>query len=84
MDKFQDYTDDLNVHRDDVFMRMFKQTLEGDCKKWFKGLSVVSISSFWDLHDLSLSKWASIPQDMRLPKIHTLNQQEDNFEMHSL
>ena len=74
MDKFHDYTDDLNVHNDDVFMRMFKQTLEGDCGQWFKGLSAVSISSFLDLCDLFLSKWTFIPQEMSLSEMHTLNQ----------
>jgi hypothetical protein len=40
---FQDFTDNLFMEHDDVFMRLFVQTLEGDVHKWFRELPTASI-----------------------------------------
>jgi hypothetical protein len=49
MASFQDFTDNLFVEHDDVFMRLFVQTLEGDVRKWFSGLPHASINSWEDI-----------------------------------
>jgi len=38
MNSFQYFTHNLFVENNDVLMRLFFQTLEGDIKKWFRGL----------------------------------------------
>jgi hypothetical protein len=43
---FQDFTDNLFVEHEDVFMRIFVQNLEGDIMKWFRELPVASIDSW--------------------------------------
>jgi hypothetical protein len=46
MDSFQDFTDNLFIEHDDVFMILFVQNLEGDVRKWFRGLPHASINSW--------------------------------------
>jgi hypothetical protein len=48
MSTFQDFTDNLFIEHDDVFMSIFFQTLEGDVRKWLRGLPLASINS-WTL-----------------------------------
>jgi hypothetical protein len=43
IDSFQDFTENLFVEHDIVFMRIFVHTLEGDVKKWFRELPIASI-----------------------------------------
>jgi len=54
---FQDYTDDLEIEHDDVIMRMFCHSLEGNCKEFFKTLSIGSISCWSDFHGVFLYQW---------------------------
>jgi hypothetical protein len=49
MSVFHDFTDDQFVEHDDVFMRLFFQTLEGDVRKWFRELYVALIDSWSSL-----------------------------------
>jgi len=45
MEAFRDFTFNLFVEHDDVFMRSFVRALEGDVRKWFRGLPHASINS---------------------------------------
>jgi hypothetical protein len=44
---FLKFVDDLEVEYEDVVMKMFVQTLEGDARTWYKSLPVASIDG-WD------------------------------------
>jgi hypothetical protein len=44
-----DFTNNLFVEHDDVFMRLFVQNLEGDVCKWLKELPTSSIDSWQTL-----------------------------------
>ena len=46
MDTFQYFTNSLLIEDDDVHMRLFVQTLEGEVIKWFKSLPVDSLNSW--------------------------------------
>jgi len=46
MSAFRDFTDDEFVEHNDVFMRLFVQTLGGDVRKWFIELHVASNDSW--------------------------------------
>ena len=46
MSAFQDFIDDQFVEHDDVFMRLFVKTQEGDVHKWFRELPTSSIDSW--------------------------------------
>jgi hypothetical protein len=43
---FQDFVDNLFMEHDDFFIILFVHTLEGDVRKWFKGLPHASINSW--------------------------------------
>eukprot|EP01018_Ginkgo_biloba_P034759 Gb_09446 [translate_table: standard] len=55
MTAFQDFTDNLFIEHDDVYMRFFVQTLEGDVKKWFRDLTTNSIDS-WETFKVSFMR----------------------------
>eukprot|EP01018_Ginkgo_biloba_P001504 Gb_17813 [translate_table: standard] len=55
---FQNFTDNLEIEYDDVFMRMFCNSFEGDCREWFRNLPVDSISSWMDFYNIFMDKWA--------------------------
>jgi hypothetical protein len=57
MGAFQDFTDNLFVEHDDVFMRLFIQTLEGDVRKWFRGLPVATIGTWKALESTFMRQW---------------------------
>jgi hypothetical protein len=57
MSAFHDFTDDQFVEHDDVFMRLFVQTLEGDVRKWFRELPVASIDSWPALEVAFMRQW---------------------------
>ena len=41
---------DYEIDHEDVYMKLFVQTLEGDARDWFYFLPACSISSWSDLH----------------------------------
>jgi len=46
---FYSYVDNMNIENEDVWMRVFVQSLEGEARKWFRGLtpgSIVGIEAF--------------------------------------
>ena len=45
------------IDESDVQMRLFAQTLTGEVKKWFKGLTACSIADLAIFHRLFLNKW---------------------------
>ena len=54
---FHDFIDDQFVEHDDVFMRLFVQTFEGDVRKWFRELPVASIDSWPALEAAFMRQW---------------------------
>jgi hypothetical protein len=41
---FYSYADNLNIENEDVWMRVFVQSLDGEVRKWFRGLTPGSIA----------------------------------------
>ena len=54
---FYAYADNLNTEQEDVWMRIFVQCIEGDVRKWFRYLTVGSITGIETLDDTFLRKW---------------------------
>jgi hypothetical protein len=50
---FYSYADNLNIENEDVWMRVFVQSLDGEVRKWFRGLTLGSITGIEDLDDVS-------------------------------
>jgi hypothetical protein len=51
---FYSYADNLNIEREDVWMRVFVQSLDGEARKWFRGLTPGSIVGIEALDDVFL------------------------------
>ena len=65
---------DFEIAHEDVHMKLFVQTLEGDARDWFSFLPVCSISSWGKLHSAFIEKfreWISISDSYdKFLKIH--------------
>jgi hypothetical protein len=51
---FYNYADNLNIENEDVWMRVFVQSLDGEVRKWFRGLNPGSIAGIEALDDVFL------------------------------
>jgi hypothetical protein len=54
---FYSYADNLNIENEDVWMRVFVQSLDGEVRKWFRGLTPRSIVGIEALDDVFLRHW---------------------------
>jgi hypothetical protein len=54
---FYSYADNLNIEHEDVWMRVFVQSLDGEARKWFRGLTLGSIAGIEALDDVFLRQW---------------------------
>jgi hypothetical protein len=51
---FYSYADNLNIENEDVWMRVFVQSLDGEVRKWFRGLAPGSIAGIEALDNVFL------------------------------
>jgi hypothetical protein len=51
---FYNYPDNLNIENEDVWMRVFVHSLDGEARKWFRGLNPGSIDGIEALDDAFL------------------------------
>jgi hypothetical protein len=54
---FYSYADNLNIENEDVWMRVFVQSLDGEVRKWFRGLAPRSIAGIEALDSVFLRQW---------------------------
>jgi hypothetical protein len=54
---FYSYADNINIENEDVWMRVFVQSLDGEVRKWFRGLTPGSIAGIEALDDVFLRQW---------------------------
>jgi hypothetical protein len=54
---FYSYADNLNIENEDVWMRVFIQSLDGEVRKWFRGLAPGSIAWIEALDSVFLRQW---------------------------
>jgi hypothetical protein len=57
VDKMNDYFDLHKVDEVDVQMRLFSQSLTGDVKKWYKGLSATLVLDLTAFQRSFLDRW---------------------------
>ena len=57
VDKLDDYFDRHEIDDEYVKIRLFAQSLGGEARKWFKGLTPNSINDLPSFHQLFLKKW---------------------------
>jgi hypothetical protein len=54
---FYSYANNLNIENEDVWMRVFVQSLDGEVRKWFRGLALGSIAGIEALDSAFLRQW---------------------------
>jgi hypothetical protein len=54
---FYSYADNLHIENEDVWMRVFVESLDGDVRKWFRGLAPGSIAGIEALDCAFLRQW---------------------------
>ena len=57
VDKMNDYFDRNEIDDDSIKLRLFSQSLGGEVRKWFKGLTPHSIRDLQAFHQKFLNKW---------------------------
>jgi len=57
LEAFYSYADNLDISENDVWMRVFVQSLDGEARKWFRGLPQGSITDIEALDDAILKQW---------------------------
>jgi hypothetical protein len=50
LNDFHQYMDHLDIHHEDVLLKMFMYSLEGEARQWYRSPHVSSISSLNDFH----------------------------------
>jgi hypothetical protein len=61
---FYSFTDNFQVYYDDVWMRLFVQSLYGEVRKWFRNLRDNFITTITDLDVTFLRKWGDKKYDL--------------------
>jgi hypothetical protein len=54
---FYSYVDNLNIENEDVWMGVFVESLDGEVRKWFRGLTPRSITGIKSLYGVFLRQW---------------------------
>ena len=54
LESFYSYADNMDISEDDVWMRVFVQSLDGEARKWFRELAPRSIADIEALDDTFL------------------------------
>ena len=57
LDAFQNYMEDLNIQHEDIYMRLFVQSLEGEPRKSFRNLASGSINTWEALESWFYIAW---------------------------
>ena len=57
LESFYSYADNLDISEDDVWMRVFVQSFDGEARKWFRELPHRSITDIEALDDAFLKQW---------------------------
>ena len=62
--KFYTFADDFQVDEEDVWLRLFAHSLEGEVRKWFRKLPPNSIAHIIDFDAVFLRKWGDKKDDL--------------------
>ena len=73
LQSFEHFLDLFEVEHDDVCMRDFFQSLQGDVKEWFKHLQPESINTWEEFSDIFLKFWGERrPLDQIISEFYSL------------
>jgi len=81
-ESFYSYVDNLDINEDDVWIRVFVQSLDGEARKWFRELTPRSIADIEALDDVFLKHWGD-KKDLLYYHTEFGNLQMENGELMS-
>jgi hypothetical protein len=70
---FLQVVDDFDVEHEDVVMRMFVPTLEGEARAWYKSLPDASIDGWDSFQEKFIERWSDKQDNLavyKFPSIH--------------
>ena len=79
LESFYSYADNLDISEDNVWMRVFVQSLDGEARKWFRELTPRSIADIEALDDVFLKHWGD-KKDLLYYHIKFGNLKKENGE----
>jgi len=59
LESFYSYADNLDIYEEDVWMRVFVQSLDGDARNWLRQIPPRSIAHIEALDDVFLRHWGN-------------------------
>ena len=75
---FEHFIENFEIEHDDVSMRAFSQSLQGDAKSWFKHLQPHSISSWDELREAFHRFWGERKSwDLLLSEFYAMRRMKD-------
>lgn len=78
LDSFEHFVDLFEIEHEDVLMRTFAQSLQGEVKRWFRNLLPESISSWDGLSQDFLRFWGKRKSwDLFLSELYAMKRQSD-------
>jgi len=80
LESFYSYVDNLDINEDDVWMRVFVQSLDGEARKWFRELPPRPIAEIEALDDVFLKHWGD-KKDLLYHYTEFGNLQRENGEL---
>lgn len=72
LDAFLDFADNINIEHEDIYTRLFVQSLERNVKLWFRQLQAYSINSWAELVNIFKNQW-----EIRKDDVYYLTEFED-------
>ena len=57
LEAFYSYAENINIEQEDVWTRVFVQSLDGQARKWFKELLAGSVAGIEALDDIFSKNW---------------------------
>jgi hypothetical protein len=77
---FDYFTNNQGLDHEDVYMRIFVQTFEGEVRTWFKGLPPNSIDSWDALESTFLRQWGEKKDHLYfLTELHNLKKKHNSY-----
>jgi hypothetical protein len=86
LDKFLQVVSDFEVEHEDVVMRMFVSTLEGEARAWYKSLPDASIDGWDSFQGKFIERWSDKQDNIaayEFSSIHVLSMVEQEILMTS-
>jgi len=80
LESFYSYIDNLDINEEDVWMRVFVQSLDGEARKWFRSLPPRSIADIKALDDVFLKHWGN-NKDLLFYYTEFVNLQREDGEL---